>query len=270
GSYDDDYMLMLNDEEKPVKSSSNDMELEQEPDKIDVKQGILEQQPNGPKVNTTVFEETVGVKVEEKPGLRRGLGPLKVKKNNCQRALRPNYVLRSTKDRKKKLAMALKPPFGQQSATTPVPIKRKSRIMKTEVIVLPFGYLGTATNSFNNDIMTHEPFVENLSRLDDCKSDKVTIPKHMCEFITNKDLPEYRFSLGKRDIVIDWAIVSPHFSTSILSGSIPDYFSNGHMYPLPWIAVEKVYFPVNEPNKHWCLAELEIRNGVVRFYDSLG
>ncbi|GJV54390.1 phospholipase-like protein [Tanacetum coccineum] len=68
----------------------------------------------------------------------------------------------------------------------------------------------------------------------------------------------------------DWAIVSPHFSTSILSGSMPDYFSNGHMYPLPWIAVEKVYFLVNEPKKHWCLAELEIRNGVVRFYDSLG
>nr|GEY03391.1 hypothetical protein [Tanacetum cinerariifolium] len=39
----DDYMLMLNDEEKPVKSSLNDMELEQEPEKIHVKQGILEQ-----------------------------------------------------------------------------------------------------------------------------------------------------------------------------------------------------------------------------------
>ncbi|GKD57148.1 phospholipase-like protein [Tanacetum coccineum] len=42
------------------------------------------------------------------------------------------------------------------------------------------------------------------------------------------------------------------------------------MYPLPWIAVEKVYFPVNEPKKHWCLAQLEIRTGVVTFYDSLG
>ncbi|GKE06509.1 phospholipase-like protein [Tanacetum coccineum] len=34
------------------------------------------------------------------------------------------------------------------------------------------------------------------------------------------------------------------------------------MYPLPWIAVEKVYFPVNEPKEHWCLAQLEIRTGV--------
>ncbi|GJW16908.1 phospholipase-like protein [Tanacetum coccineum] len=57
-----------------------------------------------------------------------------------------------------------------------------------------------------------------------------------------------------RPLEAEWAIISPYFSTSILSGSMPDYFSNGHMYPLPWIAVEK----------------LEIRNGVVTFYDSLG
>ncbi|GKC34716.1 phospholipase-like protein, partial [Tanacetum coccineum] len=179
-NYEDDYMLMLNDEEKHVKSSLNDMELEQEPDKIDVKQGILEQQPNAPKGKTTVFEETVWVKVEEKPGLGRGVGPLKVKKKNCQRAFRPNYLLRSTKDRKKKLAMALKPPFGQQSATTPVLKKKK--------------------------IQDYE----------------------------NRN-----------------------------------YFSNGHMYPLPWQVVEKVYFPVNEPKTHWCLAELEIRTEVVTFYDSV-
>ncbi|GJQ94045.1 hypothetical protein Tco_0005184 [Tanacetum coccineum] len=108
-NFEDNYMLMLNDEEKPVKSSLNDMELEQEHEKIAVKQGILEQQPNAAK--------------------------------------------------------------------------------------------------------------------------------------------------GKNNY---WAIVSPHFSTSILSGIMPDYFSNVHMYPLPWIAVEK------------CLVELEIRNGVVTFYDSLG
>ncbi|GJW14399.1 phospholipase-like protein [Tanacetum coccineum] len=32
----------------------------------------------------------------------------------------------------------------------------------------------------------------------------------------------------------------------------------------------EVYFPVNEPKKHWCLAELHISTGVVTFYDSLG
>ncbi|GKF65163.1 hypothetical protein Tco_0191680, partial [Tanacetum coccineum] len=89
-------------------------------------------------VDNFVLEETVEVKVEEKPSLGRGLGPLKVKKKNCQRALRPNYVLRSAQVRKKKLVMALKPSFGQQSATTPAPKKIKSRITKTEVIVPPF------------------------------------------------------------------------------------------------------------------------------------
>ncbi|GKD40410.1 phospholipase-like protein [Tanacetum coccineum] len=235
-NYEDDYMLMLNDEEKHVKSSLNDMELEQEPDKIDVKQGILEQQPNAPKGKTTVFEETVWVKVEEKPGLGRGVGPLKVKKKNCQRAFRPNYLLRSTKDRKKKLAMALKPPFGQQSATTP-DISGQPRIGSI------------------NDIMTHEPFVENLSRPGDCKSDKVTVPEHMCEFITNKDLPEYRFPWGKRDIVIGRSF---WLSLSCLNTGKAGWL-NDH-----------VYFLVNEPKTHWCLAELEIRTGVVTFYNSLG
>nr|GEV61738.1 hypothetical protein [Tanacetum cinerariifolium] len=103
---------------------------------------------------------------------------------------------------------------------------------------------------------------ENLSRPDGCKSDKVTIPEYMSAFINNKDLPEYRFLWGKRDVVHldvwidlmwslrppeeDWAIVSPHFSTCILNGMMQDYFSNGHMYHLPWIAVEKALVETNE------------------------
>ena len=31
-----------------------------------------------------------------------------------------------------------------------------------------------------------------------------------------------------------------------------------------------MYFPVNEPEKHWCLAELHIRTGLVSFYDTVG
>nr|GEW32137.1 reverse transcriptase domain-containing protein [Tanacetum cinerariifolium] len=57
--FDDDYMLMLNDVEKPVKSSLNDMELEQEPDKFADKLGILEQQPNDAKGKTIVSEENL-------------------------------------------------------------------------------------------------------------------------------------------------------------------------------------------------------------------
>ena len=31
-----------------------------------------------------------------------------------------------------------------------------------------------------------------------------------------------------------------------------------------------MYFPVNEPDKHWCLAELHLGTGVLSFYDTLG
>nr|GEW50332.1 phospholipase-like protein [Tanacetum cinerariifolium] len=223
-SYDDDYMSLFNDEEQPVKSSLNDLELQQESDKVDG------------------------------PNLERGLGTLKFKKKNCQCALRPNYLLRSAQIRKKKMDMSLKSPFGQQSDTTLVPTKRKTRLKKTYDIVLPFDLediSGQLRIRSINHIMTHDPFVKNQSRPDDCKSDKVTVPEYMSAFITNKDLPEYLFPWGKLDIIID-------------------YFSNSHMYPLPRIAVEKEYFLVNEPKEHWCLAELKILTGVVTFYDSLG
>nr|GEW03754.1 phospholipase-like protein [Tanacetum cinerariifolium] len=44
-SYDEDYMSLFNDEEQPAKSLLNDLELQQ-PDIVDVKYGILEQQAN--------------------------------------------------------------------------------------------------------------------------------------------------------------------------------------------------------------------------------
>ncbi|GJT65838.1 phospholipase-like protein [Tanacetum coccineum] len=257
-SYDDDYISLFNDEEKPAKSCLNDLELQQEPDKVDVKDGILEQQPISDKEKTIVIKETVGVTVEEGPSLGRGLGTLKSKKKNYQRALRPNYVLRSAQIRKKKMAMSLKSPFGQQSDTTPVPIKRKTRLKKTDNIVLPFDLediSGQPRIQSINHIMTHDPFVVNLSRLDGCKSDKVTVPEYMSAFITNKDLLEYWFPRGKRDIVIGRSF---WLRLSCLNIGKSDWLT------------DQVYFLVNELKEHWCLAELEIRTRVVTFYDSLG
>ncbi|GJW05244.1 hypothetical protein Tco_1564100 [Tanacetum coccineum] len=178
-SYDDDYMSMFNDEEQPAKSSLNDLKLQQEPDIIDVKDGILEQQANVDKRKTTVIQETVWVKVEEQPSLGRGLGTLKFKKKNCERALRPNYVLRSDKIRKKKMAMSVK--------STPVPTKRKTRLNKTEDIVLPYDL----------EDISRQPQI----RPDGCKSDKVTVPVYMSAFINNKDLPEYHF-LGANETLL--------------------------------------------------------------------
>ncbi|GJU51129.1 hypothetical protein Tco_1220684, partial [Tanacetum coccineum] len=168
---------MLNDEEKPVKSSLDDMELEEQPDNLVDKQGNLEQQPNDAEDKSTGLKENEEVRVDEQPCVETDLAPLKVKKKKCQRALRPNYVLRSVQLRKKKLGMALKPPFGQLSATTPAAKKTKSRIKKPEVIVPPIfleDFSGQPRIRSINHLMTHEPFVENLSRPDDSKRDKVT------------------------------------------------------------------------------------------------
>nr|GEX90188.1 hypothetical protein [Tanacetum cinerariifolium] len=55
-SYDDDYMSLFNDEEQHAKSSLNDLVLQQESDKLDVKDGILKQQPNADKGKTTVIQ----------------------------------------------------------------------------------------------------------------------------------------------------------------------------------------------------------------------
>nr|GEV19525.1 phospholipase-like protein [Tanacetum cinerariifolium] len=417
-SYDDDYMSLFNDEKKPAKSSLNNFGFQQEPNIVDVKDGILEQKANANKGKTIVIQETFWVTVEERPSLGRGLGTLKFKKKNCERALRPNYVLRSAKIRKNEMAMSLKSPFGQQSDTAHVPTKRKTRLKKTEDIVLPFDLediSGQPRIQSMNHIMTYDPFVVNLSRPEGCKSDKVTVPEYMSAFINNKDLPgnsqhhlhllikalgtkienpsidsgvvvplevdnpmlriikpednfdeadvdsydddymsakirknEMAMSLKSpfgqqsdtahvptkrktrlkktEDIVLPFDLedisgqpriqsmnhimthdpfvvnlsrpegcksdkvtvpeymsafinnkdlpglndCKPHFSTCILNGMMPDYFSNGQMYPLTWIAIEKVYFPVNELKEHWCLAQLEIRIEVVTFYDSLG
>nr|GEV46155.1 phospholipase-like protein [Tanacetum cinerariifolium] len=68
----------------------------------------------------------------------------------------------------------------------------------------------------------------------------------------------------------DWAMVSTHFLPCTLGGNMIDCYSNGVRYPVKWRDVEKVYFPVNEPKRQWCLAELHITTGVITFYDSLG
>nr|GFA33854.1 hypothetical protein [Tanacetum cinerariifolium] len=191
-SYDDDYMSLFNDNEKPAKSSLNDMELQQEPDIVDVKDGILEQQANADKGKTTVIQEYVGVTVEEKPSLGRGLGTLKFKKKNCKRALRPNYVLRSAKIRKKKMVMSLKSPFGQQSDTTPVPTKRKTRLKQNRRHCAAFRFRGRS-------------FWLKLSCLNIGKLGWLT-DKHLDLWI------DLMWSLRQHEA--DWAIVSPHFSTA--------------------------------------------------------
>ncbi|GJX77168.1 ulp1 protease family, C-terminal catalytic domain-containing protein [Tanacetum coccineum] len=70
----------------------------------------------------------------------------------------------------------------------------------------------------------------------------------------------------------EWAMASPYLSDMLLRLEFPDYCADGVKYSVSWLSnsVERVYFPINEKDSHWCLTELHIRLGVVTFYDSLG
>ncbi|GJW68091.1 phospholipase-like protein [Tanacetum coccineum] len=66
----------------------------------------------------------------------------------------------------------------------------------------------------------------------------------------------------------DWAMVGAYFVQIILQDSILVWYANGTKYKFAWRDVDQVFMPINETNKHWCLAQLDIQTGVVTFYDS--
>ncbi|PWA39760.1 phospholipase-like protein [Artemisia annua] len=163
------------------------------------------------------------------------------------------------------------------------------------------------TRSSKTSITSLEHFQEDLSRPN--ARTTVNVPEHIRMFLKEIKASKYWFPWGRCDIHVDrrfwlalagldtfkkgwltdnhldlwvdllwrfrpneadWAVVSPHFSQALLAGVFPTYYSNGVRYPVPWKDVERVFFLVNEPDKHWILAELHIATGVVTFYDSLG
>ncbi|GJW11787.1 transposase, MuDR, MULE transposase domain protein [Tanacetum coccineum] len=92
-----DFMDVLNDEESLSKVSLDDMNVDEQEEKL--------------------------------------IEPVKAQRRIVDR--NQNYVLRSAKERKKRLAMALEFPFGQQPPTTPVPPKRISRSVNYDFILPP-------------------------------------------------------------------------------------------------------------------------------------
>ncbi|GJU63893.1 phospholipase-like protein [Tanacetum coccineum] len=181
------------------------------------------------------------VKEDYKPCLGMVFANVKAKRKKC--GLERNYVLRSVKERKKRLAMSLDSPFGQQATTTPAPPKTISR-------------------SINGDFIAPPEFLEDVSGEPKMRS--------INELMTLEVFVEIDLMWYFKEPDADWAMASPYFLTCTLGGSMIDYYSNGVRYPVAWRDVEKVYFLVNEPKKHWCLVELHISTGVLTFYDSLG
>nr|GEZ62507.1 ulp1 protease family, C-terminal catalytic domain-containing protein [Tanacetum cinerariifolium] len=211
----DDFMNVLNDEESIPNCSLDDMKLQDEEEKlISTPVHVNHQQVNEfidvHEDKTNVLQENVKyvnvVKEDKKPCLGMVFANVKAKRKKC--GIERNYVLRSVKEIKKRLAMSLDSLFGQQATTTLAPPK-------------------TISKSVNEDFIAPPEFLEQLSRPHNCIMDKVTLPD---------------------------------------GGSMIDYYFNDVRYPVACQDVEKV----NEPKKHWCLAELHIFTGVVTFYDSLG
>ncbi|GJY93938.1 hypothetical protein Tco_0509720 [Tanacetum coccineum] len=85
-------------------------------------------------------------------------------------------------EQEKKLIDTVK--FGQQPTTTPVLPKRISR-------------------SVNCDFILPLDFEEPKMRSQNCKKDKVSLPDGLAEYLQMKDLPNYRFPWGYRDIPVD-------------------------------------------------------------------
>ncbi|PWA94587.1 Zinc finger, FYVE/PHD-type [Artemisia annua] len=70
-----------------------------------------------------------------------------------------------------------------------------------------------------------------------------------------------------RPLDMDWSKVSCFFLPLLMKGTIPVWFANKETHPLGWGDVERVFIPINEPEKHWSLAVFHIQAVQVRFYD---
>ncbi|GJU16912.1 hypothetical protein Tco_1144878 [Tanacetum coccineum] len=117
------------------------------------------------------------VKDDYKPCLASVFSNVKPKRK--KRGFERNYVLRSVKERKRRLAMSLDSLYGQQARC-----------------------VWSAKIRSINELMTLEVFVEQLLRPHNFKKEKVTLPDGFAKFIKMQDPPEYQFPWGYRDIVV--------------------------------------------------------------------
>nr|GEW80295.1 hypothetical protein [Tanacetum cinerariifolium] len=146
----DDYMSILNDEEHEAKYSLDEMKLMDEEEKLIVKDPPVKQHVEAfideQEDKTIVLQENVKhesnksqyfnvVKDDYKPCLANVFSNVKPKRKKC--GVERNYVLRSVKERKKRLAMSLDSSYGQQATTTPALPKIISQSVNGDFIMAP-------------------------------------------------------------------------------------------------------------------------------------
>nr|GEZ61489.1 hypothetical protein [Tanacetum cinerariifolium] len=152
----DDFMDVLNDEESIPNCSLDDMKLQDEEEKLISTPAPVNHQQVDELIDvhedkTTVLQENVKtfkyqdlsnksqyvnlVKEDYKACLGMVFANVKETRKKC--GIERNYVLRSVKVRKKRLAMSLDSLFGQQATTTPAPPKTISMSVNGDFIVPP-------------------------------------------------------------------------------------------------------------------------------------
>ncbi|PWA72869.1 hypothetical protein CTI12_AA265490 [Artemisia annua] len=255
--------------------------------------------PNQDSENQMVNHEYLNVvKPNQKPCLSKVFAPV-IGKQMKKKTTSPNvikfqqaiaYNSLKRKKKKKRCFTAVKSETVDQPSNAPHVPKTRSLTVKAavlspmvaefqeKVVISPKpvpNFHKPVTRSSKPSITSLEPFQEDLSRPN--ARTTVNVPEHIRMFLKEFKPSKYWFPWGRCDIHVDrrpneadWAVVSPHFSQAILGGVFPTYYSDGVRYPVPRKDVERVFFPVNEPDKHWILAELHIATGVVTFYDLLG
>ncbi|GJT03625.1 ulp1 protease family, C-terminal catalytic domain-containing protein [Tanacetum coccineum] len=137
------------------------------------------------------------------------------------------------------------------------------------------------------------PWVEDLSRPPNSHNRKVTLPAYFDNIFHLPTKTTHVFSWNKighsvdRDFWLtllgysnrgwlsdklddDWAIAGSYLCALVMRGEVPFWPANRVKYPVPWTEVDRVFIPINEPKKHYCLAVLHIMSGVITLYDSLG
>ncbi|GJR27954.1 phospholipase-like protein [Tanacetum coccineum] len=244
--FTNDYIDVLNDEETMPNYSLDDMKLEDEEEKWIATPAPVNHQHVDELVDVyediiTVLQVNVKyvnvVKDNYKPCLAIVFSNVKPKRKKC--GIERNPVLRSVKERKKRLAMSMDSLFGQQATTTPASPKTISRSVNGDLFAPPEfleDVSGEPKIRSINELMTLEVFVEQLSRPHNCIMDKVTLSDGCSDFIKIQDPLKYRFPWGYRDIVVDrefWLVLA--CLDNIKQGWLKDY----------------VYFPVCRNRRPW-------------------
>ncbi|PWA44200.1 phospholipase-like protein [Artemisia annua] len=206
-------------------------------------------------------------------------------------------------EREKKVSKVLQSPYVQQPATTPKVVRKRQKRFVPNVTPKVIGPDGKEIqlkpwkeNLRCNPMSTmYKAFVhpEILCFLDEQKKIRKLADQQLYRFPWGSGgttaNPQFWMGLLGRDGKgrgwlsdsvssyfkpddADWVMVGPFFCTMIIDHQLPLRYADGVTNGIPWFrqGIEKVFFPINEPDVHRSLGVLTISTGVIMLYDSLG